>query len=166
MVLLYCVWSFHEHLNKSYNHISERKILHAQSNIVNNHSSEKRLATEKVLSSLAHEAAMDAIGQRKTHSNSNSPALSMFNSSTSVPSLTYSLGMYTRSTAVMHSDCRLKRILMNVDKRKLKYFNVSLRVWFSKVFQSYKNESIYILFTTLLGYNDKMSLLNHDLRIV
>lgn len=74
------------------NHRTEkRKILHAQSNVMNNHSSEKRLATEKVLSSLAHEAAMEAIGQRKTHSNSNSPALSMFNS-TSVPSLTYSLG--------------------------------------------------------------------------
>ena len=73
------------------NHRTEkRKFLHSQP-MVNNHSSEKRIATEKVLSSLAHEAALDAIGQRKTHSNSNSPALSMFNS-TPVPSLTYSLG--------------------------------------------------------------------------
>ena len=77
--------------------ISERKILHSQT-MMNNHSSEKRIATEKVLSSLAHEAALEAIGQRKTHSNSNSPALSMFNS-TSVPSLTYSLGKYTSSVS-------------------------------------------------------------------
>ncbi|XP_052086724.1 inhibitor of growth protein 3-like isoform X1 [Mytilus californianus] len=73
------------------NHRTEkRRILHSQP-VMNNHSSEKRIATEKVLSSLAHEAALEAIGQRKPQSNSNSPALSMFNS-TSVPSLTYSLG--------------------------------------------------------------------------
>lgn len=72
-------------------YITERRILHSQP-VMNNHSSEKRIATEKVLSSLAHEAALEAIGQsRKSQSNSNSPALSMFNS-TSVPSLTYSLG--------------------------------------------------------------------------
>lgn len=59
--------------------------------------SEKRLTTERVLSTLANEIARDALGGgiRKTHSASSSPNISMFNSvpsSSSAPPLAYKLG--------------------------------------------------------------------------
>lgn len=71
----------------------ERKLLHAQSQVTNH--TEKRMATEKVLSTIANEAAREAIGhsRRQSSSGSNSPALSMFNS-TSTQSISYSLGKY------------------------------------------------------------------------
>ena len=56
--------------------------------------SEKRLTTERVLSTLANEIARDAIGGiRKTQSASSSPNISMFNSAPTSAPLTYKLGM-------------------------------------------------------------------------
>ena len=55
------------------------------------------MATEKVLSTIANEAARESISghsRRQSSSGSNSPALSMFNS-TPTQSISYSLGMYT-----------------------------------------------------------------------
>lgn len=74
----------------------ERKLLHAQSQVTNH--TEKRMATEKVLSTIANEAAREAIGQsrRQSSSGSNSPSLSMFNS-TSTQSISYSLGKFISS---------------------------------------------------------------------
>ena len=55
--------------------------------------SEKRLTTERVLSTLANEIARDAIGGiRKTQSASSSPNISMFNSAPTSAPLTYKLG--------------------------------------------------------------------------
>lgn len=73
------------------NRAEKRKLLHAQSQVTNH--TEKRMATEKVLSTIANEAAREAIGhsRRQSSSGSNSPALSMFNS-TSTQSISYSLG--------------------------------------------------------------------------
>ncbi|XP_048740342.1 inhibitor of growth protein 3-like isoform X2 [Ostrea edulis] len=69
----------------------KRKLLHSQSQVTNH--TEKRMATEKVLSTIANEAARETINQtrRQSSSGSNSPALSMFNS-TSTQSISYSLG--------------------------------------------------------------------------
>lgn len=81
-------------LDKTFFSLSlERKLLHAQSQVTNH--TEKRMATEKVLSTIANEAAREAIGQsrRQSSSGSNSPSLSMFNS-TSTQSISYSLGKY------------------------------------------------------------------------
>ena len=58
---------------------------------------EKRLTTEKVLSTLANEIARDSIGNvvRKTQSASSSPNISMFNSvPSSSTTLTYKLGKH------------------------------------------------------------------------
>ncbi|WAR26318.1 ING3-like protein [Mya arenaria] len=54
---------------------------------------EKRLTTEKVLSTLANEIARDSFGPvRKTHSASSSPNISMFNSAPSSTSIPYKIG--------------------------------------------------------------------------
>nr|XP_022301802.1 inhibitor of growth protein 3-like isoform X1 [Crassostrea virginica] len=74
------------------NRAEKRKLLHAQSQVTNH--SEKRMATEKVLSTIANEAARESISghsRRQSSSGSNSPALSMFNS-TPTQSISYSLG--------------------------------------------------------------------------
>lgn len=71
-------------------HKSEKRRLASQQPLMNH--SEKRMTTEKVLSSIAQEAAFETLGQRPPTSNSasTSPALTMFKS-TSSPAL-YSLG--------------------------------------------------------------------------
>ncbi|XP_069142606.1 inhibitor of growth protein 3-like [Argopecten irradians] len=72
-------------------HRAEKRRLPPTQATVTNHT-EKRITTEKVLSSIAHEAARETIGaRRQSNSGSNSPAMPMFNS-TPAPSLTYSLG--------------------------------------------------------------------------
>ena len=54
---------------------------------------EKRLTTEKVLSTLANEIARDSFGGvRKTHSASSSPNISMFNSVPPSTSIPYKIG--------------------------------------------------------------------------
>lgn len=73
--------------------LTERRLPPTQATVTNH--TEKRITTEKVLSSLAHEAARETIGVRRpSNSASNSPTVAMFNS-TPAPSLTYSLGMYS-----------------------------------------------------------------------
>ncbi|KAL3851867.1 hypothetical protein ACJMK2_015568 [Sinanodonta woodiana] len=53
---------------------------------------EKRVTTDKVFSTLANEAARETLAIKKSNSASSSPAISMFNSSTTASPLTYSLG--------------------------------------------------------------------------
>ncbi|XP_062567846.1 inhibitor of growth protein 3-like isoform X2 [Saccostrea cucullata] len=74
------------------NRAEKRKLLHSQSQVTNH--SEKRMTTEKVLSTIANEAARETIGhsRRQSSSGSNSPALSMFNSTSTPQSISYSLG--------------------------------------------------------------------------
>ena len=62
--------------------------------------SEKRLTTEKVLSTLANEIARDSFGGgiKKTQSASSSPNISMFNSVPSAAPLSYKLGGYQDHT--------------------------------------------------------------------
>lgn len=70
----------------------ERKYVSAFSNHIN----DKKTSTEKVLSSLAHEAAKETLAIHRTNSATSSPSAKMFDSpsstSTRTPALSYNLG--------------------------------------------------------------------------
>ena len=68
--------------------------------------SEKRLTTERVLSTLANEIARDSLGGgiKKTQSASSSPNISMFNSVPSAAPLSYKLGRYCQFHSSEHCD--------------------------------------------------------------
>ena len=73
---------------------TERKYVSAFSN----HISDKKTSTEKVLSSLAHEAAKETLATHRTNSATSSPSATMFDSPAStsarMPALSYNLGRY------------------------------------------------------------------------
>ena len=68
-----------------------------------NHVGDKKTSTEKVLSSLAHEAAKETLAAHRSNSATSSPATNMFDSSNATsraPALSYnlSIGKYKTST--------------------------------------------------------------------